>query len=81
MSESNKDQACGSGCNCHGLNRRDFLGVVGLGAVGLASGMRAVAGPFEAADFEKLVPADKKLDPAWVQSLFARGTRTIYRGA
>ncbi len=28
----------------------------------------------------KLVPADKKLDPQWVKSLFDRGTREVYRG-
>ncbi|MHB8522332.1 MAG: GH116 family glycosyl hydrolase [Limisphaerales bacterium] len=39
----------------------------------------AAAGPFEAADFDKLVPADKKLHPDWVKSLFERGARTVYR--
>lgn len=29
---------------------------------------------------ETLVPADKKLDPAWVRSLFERGTPAVYRG-
>jgi uncharacterized protein (DUF608 family) len=50
-------------------------------AAALASGVPVMAGPFEASDFEKLVPADKKLSPEWVKSLFARGRRTIYRGA
>jgi uncharacterized protein (DUF608 family) len=55
---------------------------MGLSATAaLASGLPAMAGPFEAADFEKLIPGDKKLDPEWVKSLFARGTRMIYRGA
>ncbi len=39
-----------------------------------------MAGPFERADFEKLVPADKKLSPEWVKSLNARGQREAYRG-
>ena len=39
----------------------------------------AVAGPFGRQDFERLVPADKKLKPEWVKSLFARGTPTVYR--
>ncbi len=39
-----------------------------------------VAGPFDPEDFENLVPVDKKLDPAWVESLTARGTRHAYRG-
>lgn len=47
----------------------------------LASSIPVMAGPFEVADFEKLVPADKKLHPEWVKSLFARGERTVYRGA
>jgi uncharacterized protein (DUF608 family) len=40
-----------------------------------------MARPFTGADFDKLVPADKKLDPGWVSSLTTRGERTIYRGA
>ena len=52
-----------------------------MGAAGaLVLGQSAVAGPFNAEDFAQLVPADKKLRPEWVQSLFARGTRTVYRG-
>jgi uncharacterized protein (DUF608 family) len=73
--------SCPSGCG-EGLARRDFLKTVALGtAASLAPGLPIMAGPFEAADFEKLVPADKKLDPAWVRSLFARGAPTVYRGA
>ncbi len=40
-----------------------------------------MAGPFTREDFDRLVPADKKLRPEWVKSLFARGERTVYRGA
>ncbi len=73
--------SCQPGCGSV-IQRRDFLKMVAVGAAaGLSPRMSVMAGPFEASDFEKLVPADKKLDPAWVQSLFARGTRTIYRGA
>ncbi|MGD0899205.1 MAG: GH116 family glycosyl-hydrolase [Thermoguttaceae bacterium] len=63
-----------------GVSRRQFVGLVGLGSAALAGGMPVMAGPFEAAEFEKLVPADKKLSRQWVESLFARGTRTVYRG-
>jgi len=70
-------------CGCaNPLDRRGFLRLAGLGAAGLAAvPWRPVAGPFDAADFEKLVPADKKLSPEWVKSLFARGSPEVYRGA
>ncbi|MBI2925149.1 MAG: hypothetical protein HYY24_05525 [Verrucomicrobia bacterium] len=52
----------------------------GLAAGALTlSGLPAIAGPFTRQDFEKLVPADKKLKSEWVKSLFARGSPTIYR--
>jgi len=77
---------CGcAGCSCDSqgggdLGRRDFLKLTGLAAAGLAvSGLPVMAGPFTRSDFEKLVPADKKLHPDWVKSLFARGERTVYR--
>ena len=64
------------------MERRDFLKLAAFGAAtGFAAALPVVAGPFQASDFEKLVPADKKLDPAWVKSLFSRGKPTIYRGA
>ena len=42
--------------------------------------MPALAGPFTREDFERLVPADKKLSSDWVKSLFARGTPEVLRG-
>jgi uncharacterized protein (DUF608 family) len=39
-----------------------------------------MAGPFVPGDFQRFVPADKKLSAEWVKSLFERGTPTIYRG-
>lgn len=63
------------------LPRRAFLKLSSAALGGLAfSRLPAVAGPFTRADFERLVPADKKLRPDWVRSLFARGERTVYRG-
>ncbi len=53
----------------------------GLGAAALSAPLPIVAGPFEGADFEQLIPADKKLDPGWVKSLYQRGEPTVYRGA
>jgi uncharacterized protein (DUF608 family) len=67
------------GCNC-GVTRRDVLKILGAGATSILTGLPwAVAGPFEASDFENLVPADKRLNPDWVQSLFDRGTPRVYR--
>jgi hypothetical protein len=42
---------------------------------------QAVAGTLGPGDFEKLIPVDKNLDPAWIATLFARGTPTVYQGA
>src|ERR1700757_1106321 len=73
---------CGSHQTSSGSSRRDFLKVAGLGAGALAfRPWQAMAGPFVRTDFEKLVPADKKLHPDWVKSLTARGQRNMYRGA
>ena len=66
------------------FDRRSFMELVWIGGTALgaaAIGLPAVAGPFEAKDFEKLIPADKKLSPDWIKSLFARGAPNGYRGA
>ena len=65
-----------------GIGRRHFLKSMGVGAAGAwLLRLPVMAGPFTAADFDQLVPADKKLRPDWIKSLFERGTKTIYRGA
>src|SRR5207253_1154085 len=40
----------------------------------------AVAGPFVEAEFARLIPTDKKLRPAWVAGLTARGEPETYTG-
>ncbi len=40
-----------------------------------------MAGPFDSSEFDRLVPADKRLDPEWVRGLFERGSPTVHRGA
>lgn len=89
MGQPDQPGACGSGsqgCGCGpssgGVGRREFLAVSALTAAGARlSPLSAVAGPFQAADFESLVPRDKKLDRAWVRSLTERGEPRTYRGA
>ncbi len=62
-------------------NRRDFLKTSAATTLGLVCAQLPVmAGPFTREDFDHLVPADKKLSPDWVKSLFARGTPEILRG-
>ena len=70
-------------CNrISGMERRDFLKLTGTGSLALLMSRQPVmAGPFNPADFEKLVPSDKKLSPAWVKSLFERGAPQVYHGA
>ena len=85
MKENPGNTNCGSGnCGCAGpsYGRRDFLRQIGLGvaAVAFEPWTSSMAGPFSRSDFEKLVPADKKLSPEWVKSLTARGERTRYKG-
>jgi non-lysosomal glucosylceramidase len=63
------------------LTRRRFLASTSLALSGLAfTRLPAVAGPFEASDFEKLVPRDKKLRPEWLASLTQRGQPEVYQG-
>jgi uncharacterized protein (DUF608 family) len=64
-----------------GWARRDFLKASAAAALGLTfSRLPAMAGPFTRQDFDKLVPADKKLSADWVASLFARGEPEVLRG-
>ncbi|MEI6674765.1 MAG: GH116 family glycosyl-hydrolase [Verrucomicrobiota bacterium] len=63
------------------LSRRHFVRSMGLGGFSLlAARWPAMAGPFTREDFNNLVPADKKLRPEWLKSLFERGTPEILRG-
>ena len=76
------EQCGGKNCACGGGTRREFVKRMGAGAAALvAARLPMMAGPFTRADFAALVPEDKKLDPAWVRALFARGTPEVLRGA
>ncbi|MCX8490918.1 MAG: GH116 family glycosyl-hydrolase [Cyclobacteriaceae bacterium] len=62
------------------MERRDFLKTAGVFAAGFyASRMPVIAGSFmpgESGGYQ--IPIDKKLDPAWIKSLYQRGTPTQY---
>ncbi len=76
------DQSSSNRHVCNPLDRRDFLKAFGLGAAGaLAVRFPVMAGPFSSAELSELIPADKKLSPAWVKSLFAKGAPEVYSNA
>jgi uncharacterized protein (DUF608 family) len=85
MKKQERKETCeGSSCGCGhqpvGIGRRDFLAIAGAAASGaLLPDLPAVAGPFEGKDFEQLVPRDKKLSPAWIKGLAARGEPEVYK--
>jgi non-lysosomal glucosylceramidase len=65
-----------SNCGCGTpLSRREAIKWTGLLAAAAAAlpSRELFAGPFEAADFEKLVPSDKRLTTDWIASLTHRG--------
>jgi len=62
------------------LSRRDFIAMTTAGAAGMALGHLSqpiMAGPLEENEYLKIIPADKKLDAAWIASLTARGDPTV----
>ncbi len=63
------------------VQRRDFLKSVVVLVGGLSlSRLSVMAGPFNVANLNQAVPVDKKLNKAWVNSLYDRGLPTIYKG-
>ena len=68
---------------CGPIDRRTFLKWSGAAAaaVSVTGGVTPMAGPFAAEDLrDHFVPADKKLNPAWIAQLTAPGERTWYSG-
>lgn len=87
QAESESDECC-SGDDCctpvktpGGLNRRIFMKLAGVGAAALTT-PRVIAGPFEAPkdEVQHFVPADKKLNPEWINLLLDKGESKIYKG-
>lgn len=61
------------------MQRRGFLRSSGIFAAGMYAGKaNAIAGPFAPGELLHNIPADKKLDPQWVKSLYQRGFPTRY---
>ncbi len=82
--EPNPRSECSSpNCGCSpDLARRDFIKLASVATAGIfLKRLPAMAGPFTREDFDKLVPADKKLSADWVKSLFARGGPEVLRGS
>lgn len=77
--------SCGCGPTPVSLSRRTFIAATTAAAGTLLTRANSIlgvpiAGPFEwpgPDDFP--IPADKRLDPAWVRSLTERGEPTVYR--
>jgi len=62
------------------LTRRNFMQLTGATVAGFVVGDRArpmMAGPFDN-EYLRIIPADKRLDPAWVRSLYERGQKQTY---
>jgi len=79
---------CGPACGCAPISRRGFVAGAGAGLTGILAApslaRAAVAGPFFHDDLnpnQDPIPADKKLSPAWLAALTARGAPTEYRGS
>ena len=62
------------------IKRRSFLKQSAVLSAGyLALRMPVIAGPFAPGELNGLhIPADKKLDPEWIKSLYERGVPTTY---
>ncbi|UCG47586.1 MAG: hypothetical protein JSU94_19135 [Phycisphaerales bacterium] len=65
---------------CARINRRDFMALTAAGAAGAVlngAALPVMAGPFEDNEYLKIIPADKRLDLKWIESLTARGRPTV----
>src|SRR5262249_6667481 len=66
------DQGCGPGGGCAARRRFRPSPAAGLPRAGPES-------PAQTTDFDRLIPARKKLSPTWLRSLTERGQPPIYR--
>lgn len=86
MASDKQDKCSGASCCCEPLpavNRRELLKIGGATflVTTLGGSKMIMAGPFDCDPKSgKLIPADKKLDPKWVKSLYERGKKEFYKG-
>ncbi|MDI9431898.1 MAG: GH116 family glycosyl-hydrolase [Planctomycetota bacterium] len=74
------EQRPSSNISSPALSRREFMQATGAAAAGLVAGgmtQPVMAGPFDN-EYLKIIPADKKLDPTWVRSLYEPGHKQTY---
>ncbi len=63
------------------MERREFIKRTGMGVASLSLlGGASCASVKDLPQSTHHIPADKDLDPQWIEALFARGTRRPYRG-
>jgi uncharacterized protein (DUF608 family) len=76
------DQPCSSGECCTGPSRRAFIktAVVTLGSAPFVAGPFTAGAEGPSTTETTFIPANKKLNPDWVRSLFEKGSRKVYRG-
>ena len=82
MTDKQTTNACGCSndrCDRDTIGRRTFVKLAGAAAVAAGGAdLPVMAGPFDDNDYRQIIPADKKLDPAWVRSLYERGEKQTY---
>ncbi len=81
MNDSCHQAACNCDSSDSDVDRREFFRVAGAGSAALStvgSALPVMAGPFDKNEYLKIIPSDKKLDPAWIRSLYQRGQKETY---
>ncbi len=81
VSSDSNGECRDNNCGCGPPTRRDFVKLAGLAAtsaVAAVGRMPVMAGPFDGDnEYLRTIPTDKKLAPAWVASLTARGNKEV----
>jgi hypothetical protein len=80
MADFKGNEDCQASDCCRSMSRRQFvaLGSAAIAAAATSRPLPMMAGPFEVNEYLEVIPADKRLDPAWRRSLFDRGEKETY---